>query len=114
HPDGPGLRVDARPARGRRRSAARTPRDLAVSDYDRELLALLRTLPPEEVANVIETLPYSSIQPLLGLLGSGDGREMPASPLQQARELDPKYVTRPHLEVLSDAIVEAIGRTRAG
>lgn len=85
-----------------------------MSDYDRELLALLRTLPPEEVANVIETLPYSSIQPLLGLLGSGDGRKMPASPLQQARELDPKYVTRPHLEVLSDAIVEAIGRTRAG
>lgn len=42
------------------------------------------------------------------------GRIIPASPLDQAMELDPKYRIRPHLQYISDRLVAAVEAVEAG
>lgn len=82
---------------------------------DDELIEALLNASDEDFEAVVMSLPDDSVQPLLGMLGSGgDEESMPTSVLEQAQELDPGYLIRPHLQYLSDVFDDAIDRVEAG
>ena len=63
-------------------------------------------LTPAQVREVMRDLPEHAIATLLSDSG-GVMHSVPKSPLLQARELDAKYVSRPHLVYLSDRLAAA-------
>lgn len=81
---------------------------------DDELLEALLLGDDDDLLAAVESLPEESIQPLLGMVGSGSTAEMPASVIEQAQELDPAYVVRDHLAYISDRITQAIADVEAG
>ena len=84
---------------------------------DPELLAILLEAGDDEaIERVVSSMPPEDVQALLGELGTGQGEAdaMPASVVAQAQELDPGYIVRPHLQLLSDRLDDAIARVEAG
>lgn len=81
---------------------------------DLELLEALRVADPAELEALVASLPADSIQPLLGMLGSHAEAEMPATPAAQAVELDPSYLIRPHIALLSEKLAEAVADVERG
>ena len=78
---------------------------MAVDD---ELLAALLAADEDDMLRAVESLPAEALQPLLGLLGAGDAAKIPATPAEQAQELNETYLVRPHIELLSDTLADAI------
>ncbi|QGJ92681.1 terminase large subunit [Microbacterium phage Megan] len=83
-----------------------------MTDLD-ALLASLRGLTPEQIADAVMSMPADLVQPLLGMLGQTDD-ERPQSPAEQALALDEGYVLRDHLRYLSDRLAAAVERVEAG
>lgn len=83
---------------------------------DPELLAALLDADDDDLESVVDSLAPEYIQALLGDLGADKtaDEQMPASVVAQAQELDPGYVVRPHLQLLSDRLDDAIARVEAG
>ena len=70
-------------------------------------------LTPAQVRQVMAEMPEHVISTLLADSGAVMNT-VPKSPVEQARELDPGYVTRPHLTFLSDRLTAAAERREAG
>ncbi len=87
---------------------------MTPSKVDLELLDALRDADPAELEAIIASLPADSIEPLLGMLGSQADEEMPESPAAQAIELDPGYLIRPHIDLLSTKLAEAVADIERG
>lgn len=78
-----------------------------------DLTGLLNGLSDEEIADLVHSLPESTLQSLVEESGKGD-QSVPGSPLGQARALDAAYRTRPHLDFLSDRLAQAVEDVRNG
>lgn len=88
----------------------------AGEDWDddpEEFRRVMASLPPEEFQEYLDGLPEAALQALLKDTASFSG-SLPESPLAQALELEPKYVSRPHLEYLSDRLAVAVRDVQAG
>lgn len=85
-----------------------------------ELLDLIARAPADQRANLVDVLvddlPEPVVASILDDVGTvtTDRAELPAGPLQQAQELDPGYLARPHLEYLSGRLAQAIRDVEAG
>lgn len=78
-----------------------------------EFKRVMATIPPEEFADFLDSLPEAALVALMKDTASFEGA-MPNTPLAQAMELDSKFVSRPHLEYLSNRIAVAVEDVRAG
>lgn len=78
-----------------------------------DLIDLLDGLDPDAVAEVVDGLPSPAVEALLQVTGSTEAT-LPASPLEQALELDPKFRVVPHLQYLSDRLAQAVKDVEAG
>jgi predicted phage terminase large subunit-like protein len=77
------------------------------------LLAELATLDDDQLTELLESLPTAAAQQLLTLLGTPT-EALPATPLEQAFELDENYRERPHLKYLSDRLAAAVADVENG
>jgi len=84
------------------------------SKVDLELVEALRDAEPDELEAIIASLPADSIEPLLGMLGAAAEEDMPPTPAAQAVELDPGYLIRPHIDLLSEKLAEAVADVERG
>lgn len=84
----------------------------AISDA--ELAAALDGLSPETIARIAQSMPSDVLTPLLGLFGGKDKAVMPASPVEQALELDPGYRVVPHIAHLSERLTLAAADVERG
>lgn len=87
---------------------------MTESAADLELYEALLAADPEELERIVSTLPAETIQPLLGMLGSTSEQDMPASPVEQALELDPEYRIVPHVAYLSERLTAAVADVERG
>lgn len=69
---------------------------------------LVKGISEEQIEKLIETIPPDEAHELLKVLGREESHQAPDSLLEHAQRLDPKYVTRPHLEYLSERISAAV------
>lgn len=74
-----------------------------VDQVDPALLAAMEGLDPASLEELVYSMPAGSVEALLAVLGGSD-RSVPVSPLVQGRELDEAYVSRSHLEYLSERL----------
>lgn len=72
-----------------------------------DLSTLVHGLTEAEVRDLVSDLPEPMVERLLGQTHDEDERPVPQSPAEQAIELDPQFVMRPHLQYLSDRITQA-------
>lgn len=79
-----------------------------------DLLELLADLDPEELADLIATLPEPVVAALSDDLGAVSTRNLPGTLLAQALEVDERYRPRPHLEYLSERVTRAVRDVEAG
>lgn len=84
--------------------------DLARGD----IAGLFQTMTPAEQAAILADLPSEVAEAILAELPVGDTIEVPATPLAQAREIDPGYVDRDHLVYLSDRLAAAVADVQDG
>lgn len=87
---------------------------MTPSKVDVELVEALRNADPAELEAIIASLPADSIEPLLGMLGAAAEEDMPLTPAAQAVELDPGYLIRPHIDLLSEKLAEAVADVERG
>ena len=87
---------------------------MTPSKVDLELVEALRDAEPDELEAIIASLPADSIEPLLGMLGAAAEEDMPPTPAAQAVELDPGYLIRPHIDLLSEKLAEAVADVERG
>lgn len=78
-----------------------------------EFRKAMASMPPDEFADYLDALPESVLAALMRDTSSFDSA-VPATPMAQAQELDPKYASRPHLEYLSDRIAVAVEDVKNG
>ncbi|QDH91589.1 terminase [Microbacterium phage Cinna] len=78
-----------------------------------DLAALLQTMTPEEQEAVLADLPEHVVEAIYAALPADD-ESIPASPIDQAIEIDPGYVSRAHLQYLSDRLAAAVQDVEAG
>lgn len=71
----------------------------------------MANLPPEEFEELLNDLPEPALAALLRDTAALDST-VPASPLEQAMQLDPTFRSRPHLEYLSNRIAVAVEDVR--
>lgn len=87
---------------------------MSASAADLELLEALQNADEEELERIVASLPAESIQPLLGLIGATESEDMPASPAEQALELDEAYRVVPHIALLSERLSAAVADVERG
>lgn len=79
---------------------------------------VVRGLAPDEVMDLIESLPVHVIEALIADGGVDEATEelfdLPVSPLAQACRIMPEFKIRPHLEYISDRIAQAVADVEAG
>ncbi|QDH93247.1 terminase [Microbacterium phage Cressida] len=80
---------------------------MTPSRGDLDLAALLQTMTPEEQDAVLADLPEHVVEAIYAALPADD-ESIPASPIDQAIEIDPGYVSRAHLQYLSDRLAAAV------
>jgi predicted phage terminase large subunit-like protein len=78
-----------------------------------EFKAAMASLTEEEFQDYLDSLPAADLQALLRETAAFDSA-IPDSPIDQAMELDPKYVVRPHLQYLSDRLKNAVEDVKNG
>lgn len=85
----------------------------SVSDQD--LLSELAGFSDDEIEQALSGLPDLAVESLLRVVsGGGASAALPADPVAQAMEVDPKYRTRDHLTYLSDRLRQAVEDVEAG
>lgn len=82
---------------------------------DSDLKAMVAELHPDELHDIVGDLPDAVVEKLVAELGLSEPEApLPDSPLEQAQALMPSYLVRPHLELLSDVLAEAMEKVEAG
>ncbi|QHB37139.1 terminase [Microbacterium phage Terij] len=79
----------------------------------RDLAALFATMTAEEQAAILAELPEHVAEAVYAALPA-DEASIPASPIDQAYEIDPGYVARAHLQYLSDRLAAAVEDVQNG
>lgn len=80
-----------------------------------DLIALARRTDPDRLYEIVKDLPPGVATALLDEIGArGGSMTAPASPLEQAQALMPNFVTRAHLEYLSERIAAAVEAMERG
>lgn len=84
---------------------------------DDDLGALLAhlNLHPDDLDELVDTMGQDEVESLLAELGGlSDAYDVPQSPIELARVVEEGFVTRPHLDHLSDRIRQAVEGVEAG
>lgn len=82
--------------------------------FDAELSALLATLTPDELTQLVDGLPHEVVTVLADSFTGADTTTIPSGPLEQGQALDPLFIARAHLEHLSERLRVAVERVEAG
>lgn len=83
-----------------------------MNEYE-DLLPLLEGLDESELQEVVEGLPEPIVASLLSAMSASQNK-MPVGPAEQAVQLDPGYVVRPHTQYISDRLAKAKRDLRNG
>lgn len=87
-----------------------------MTDPDAELLNELLAVSDEELFDIISTMPDAEVSALLGwdAVGAKDAESMPASPVEQAQELESGYQIVPHVAYLGERLKVAVADVERG
>jgi predicted phage terminase large subunit-like protein len=91
-----------------------TPAQLDPWDDDPEaFIEALGSMSEEEFLEFVDELPPNALQALVQETASLD-ENMPGSPMEQAMQLEPNYVVRPHLSYISERLAIAVADVEGG
>lgn len=80
-----------------------------------DLRALTRGLTQAEIVDLVAGLPNAYVDQLANIVGAeAVGRAAPQSLIGQAQALEPAYVARDHLQLISDRVTAAVAEVEAG
>lgn len=85
-----------------------------MASFD-DLRELTHGLSYDEILDLVESLPNAYVEELVDVIGAeAAGKDIPRTLIEQAHALEPAYVSRPHLEYISERVTAAIDDVEAG